>query len=81
MPQAAVDQLRRCTRGRAAEVTAIDERDRKTRLRRLVRDPGPDDAASDHQEVEAALGQLREISHNGFVHARLPFASVTSMRA
>ena len=38
--QPAVDQLRRRTRGRPAEVAAIDERDRETGLRRLVRDPG-----------------------------------------
>ena len=79
--QPAVDQLRRRARGRPAEVTAVDERDREARLRSLVRDPGPDDAASDHEEVEPSLGQLREIPHSGFVHARLPFASVTSMRA
>ena len=79
--QPAVDQLRRRARGRPAEVAAVDERDREACLRRLVRDPGADDAASDHEEVEAPLRQLREIPHSGFVHARLPFASVTSMRA
>ena len=79
--QPAVDQLRRRTRGRPAEVTSVDERHREAGPRSLVRDPGADDAASDHEEVEPSLGELREIPHSGFVHARLPFASVTSMRA
>ena len=80
--QPAVDQLRGRARGRPAEVAPVDERDREARLRGLVRDPGADDAASDHEQVEATLGEFATRSaHSGFVHARLPVASVTSMRA
>ena len=79
--QPAVDQLRRRARGCRTEITAVDERDREPRPRSLVRDSGADDARSDHEDVEPTLGELGEIPHNGFVHARLPVASVTSMRA
>ena len=79
--QPAVDQLRRRARGRRAEVAAVDERDREPGPRSLVRDPGADDPASDHEQVEPPLGERVEISHSGFVQARLPAASVTSMRA
>ena len=79
--QPAVDQLRRRARGRRAEVAAVDERDRKPGPRCLVRDPGADDPAADDEQVELSPGERVEISHSGFVQARQPAASVTSMRA
>ena len=76
-----VDQLRRRARSRSAEVAAVDERDRKPGPRCLVRDPRADDPAADDEQVEPAPDERVEVSHSGFVQARQPAASVTSMRA
>ena len=79
--QPTVDQLRRRARSRSAEVGAVDERDRKPGPRCLVRDPRADDPAADDEQVEPAPDERVEVSHSGFVQARQPAASVTSMRA
>src|SRR5207245_7504337 len=53
VPEAAVDQLRGRTRRPAAEVAAVHERHGETVPRRRRRDPRADDAAADHEQVEA----------------------------
>jgi hypothetical protein len=47
-----VNQVRRSARRAPAEIGAVDERDRKSSACSLGRDSGPDDAASDHEQVE-----------------------------
>ena len=56
--QTAVDQLRRGTRGGAAEVAPIDESDPEPCPGRLVRDPCPDDAAADDEQVVRCAREL-----------------------
>ena len=74
--QAAVDELRRGARRRAGEVAALDERDVEAVRGRRLGDPGADDPAADHQQVEPAAPRAarpRYAIHSGFVQARLPF--------
>ncbi len=82
--EAAVDELRRCARGRACEVALVDERDVQAGGRRGLGDPGADDAAADHEQVE--LGGAEPLDggyspvHNGFVQARHALVSDTTTR-
>src|SRR5262249_9654414 len=82
--QAAVDELRRRARGRAAEVAPVDERDVEPVARGHLGDPRPDDPAADHEQVEAArpepLDRLYAV-HSGFVQARLPARPAASTGA
>src|SRR5918999_5503783 len=84
--EAPVDELRRSARGLGAEIRAVDKRDRETGAGRLAGDPGADDAAADHEEVEALRLQPLEgltpvyDTHNGFVQARRPSSSRSSSR-
>ena len=55
-----MDELRRRARGRASEVSGLDERDGKTRSSGMRGDSRADDPASDDEQVEAALGELVE---------------------
>ena len=55
VPQAAMDQLRRGGRGRRREVAALDERHLEAVRARGFGDPGADDPAADHQQVEPRL--------------------------
>ena len=82
----AVDQLRRRARRGAAEVAAVDERDGEPVPRRRRCDSRADDAAADHEQVEA-LGReplAEDVTgryvHSGFVHAFRPCSSSTSSR-
>ena len=88
VPQAAVDELGRGARRRAAEVAPVDEGDAKAAARPLARDPGPDDAAADYEQVVRCPREVRPsrsaplgYGHSGFVHALPPRASVTSSLA
>jgi hypothetical protein len=60
--EAAVDELRGGTRGRPAEVAAIDERDCEAGARGLRGDARADDAAADDEQVEARAAQPLERS-------------------
>jgi hypothetical protein len=85
--EAAVDELRGRARGGAAEVGAVDERDGESGARGLGGDARADDAAADHQDVEAAAreplqrGAAPAQIQSGFVQALPPFQSDTSSRA
>ena len=74
--QAAVHELRRRARGGAREVAAFDERHVEAVRARRLGDPGSDDPAADHEQVEPPRRELldrRYAIHSGFVQARLPF--------
>ena len=84
--EAAVDQLGRRGRRAAAEVAPVDERNREPVSRGRLGDAGADDAAADHEQVEAAIAELGDragaalYGQSGFVHAFLPEASASSSR-
>jgi hypothetical protein len=61
--EAPVDELRRGAGGLGAEVRPVDEGDGEPGAGRLAGDTGADDAAADHQEVEApGLQPLERLS-------------------
>ena len=60
--QPAVDRAQVVERGAAAEVVALDERDRQAALRRVVGDRQAVDAAADDEHVEGAAGQAVEVA-------------------
>ena len=86
VPEAAVDQLGRRRRRAAAEVAPVDERHREPVGRGRLGDAGADDAAADHEQVEAAIAEVGDragaalYGQSGFVHAFLPEASASSSR-
>jgi hypothetical protein len=81
-----MDEFRRGTGGRGAEVAPVDERDAEARAGRLRGYARADDAAADDEQVEVALGELLERRaapaqiQSGFVQAFPPFQSATSIR-
>ena len=68
VPQPAVDRAEMVERRAAAEIVALDERDREPALRRVVRDRQPINAAADDQHVEGAGREPIEIAR----HCRNP---------
>ena len=83
IPEAAVDQLRRCARRRGREVAALDERHVEPMRACSLSDPGADDAAADHQQVERPRSELGDgcyAIHRAFVHAFVPSAAAISTR-
>ena len=60
--QAAVNRPQMVEGRSAAEIVALDERDRQAALRRVVGDRQPVDAAADDEHVEGAAGEAIEVA-------------------
>ncbi len=89
VPKTAVDELRRRTRRRPAEVPRVDERHGEPGAGRVGGDRSSDDATADDEQVEprrcerlerVGAGNGRGQTRNGFDHAFIPAESVTSTR-
>ena len=61
--QAAVNGFQMIERRGGAEIAALDQRHGQPALRRVVGDRQTVDAAADHEHVEFAFGEAREISN------------------
>jgi hypothetical protein len=66
--QPSVDELRRGARGRATEVAALDQRNRKPVPGRGCGDAGADDPAAYDEQIEVSAGKLFE--RTGAGHGR-----------
>src|SRR5262249_55123301 len=64
IPQAAVDRTEMIERRAAAEVVALDQRDRQPAVRRVVRDRQAVHTAADDEHVERAAGQPIDVANH-----------------